>query len=135
VVEDRELGFASALDDGPPVEVFVRGWLGVGRLASEDNEALAAYDDWRLEWTGRQPWIRGLQPQVDAVHSATWRLVASLVEEGALTPDEARRYQPRLVVEVVDARRDPRPPLPPVPPSTVAHPWRPRPPAHGRGGV
>lgn len=127
VIEDGAWGVSSSLDGGPEPGEVVREWLGVPGLSSADVAALQPHAEWSLGWAGRQRWNRLLQPRVDAVHAAYWRLVERLVRGGALSAERARRLAPDLAVEVRDGRRDERPALPPVPPSTLPNPWREKP--------
>jgi hypothetical protein len=120
---DGVLGFASSLVRGPPRRAVLLGWTRDAAGRSAAARALGTRAEWRLDWVGRQPWERYLQPRVDALHAAHWALVADLVAERHLTPAEARDATPIVRAHVLDRRRDRSRPLPPVPPARVANPW------------
>jgi hypothetical protein len=125
VVTDREWGVSSSFSRGPARVSVLCGWMHDAADRSAAAYALGYPQEWSLDWTGRQPWDRFLQPRVDSFHATHWALVEQLADRGYLTADEARDARPVVRVEVVDHRRDSTRALPPVPPARVKSPWPP----------
>ena len=105
VVTDREWGVSSSFSRGPARVSVLCGWMRDAADRSAAAYALGYPQEWSLDWTGRQPWDRFLQPRVDAFHATHWALVQELADRGYLTADEARDATPVVRVEVVDHRR------------------------------
>lgn len=85
------------------------------------------FEEWRVEWTGRQPFERALAPALRALEQGWYDALRDLVRQALLTPEEAAQRRLRITVDVEDVRDLKRPRLPPLPLANLPHPFVRRP--------
>ncbi|MCU0724200.1 MAG: hypothetical protein MUE73_00175 [Planctomycetes bacterium] len=73
-----------------------------------------------VRWTGRQPFLRQVRAEEEALRATFRDGVRHLAAAGVLTREEGRALRPEVRVTVDDRRTDRRAPLPPLAPLSAA---------------
>lgn len=94
-------------------------WIAEMAKVTTTEASLPQVSRMHHSWSDAEAYVAAATETRDAVLAHYWQVVRQLMKSGAVTIEEARDLEMKVVVDVKDERGDTSVPLPPLPKTTV----------------